>query len=60
MATGTIRRHRLIRSTPERVYRAFVEPEAMAKWLAPHGFSCTVQQMVTPFQMPRSWSTVPE
>jgi uncharacterized protein YndB with AHSA1/START domain len=47
MATGTIRRHRLIRSTPERVYRAFVEPEAMAKWLAPHGFTCTVQQMET-------------
>ena len=45
MATGTVRLHRVLRSTPERVYRAFLEPEAMAKWLPPYGFTCTVHHM---------------
>ncbi|MEW6272560.1 MAG: SRPBCC family protein [Thermodesulfobacteriota bacterium] len=45
MATGTVRLHRVVRSTPERVYRAFLEPDAMAKWLPPYGFTCTVHQM---------------
>jgi len=45
MATGTVRLHRVLRATPERVYRAFLEPDAMAKWLPPHGFTCTVHHM---------------
>ena len=45
MATGTVRFHRVLRATPERVYRAFVEPDAMAKWLPPYGFTCQVHHM---------------
>ncbi len=40
--THTIRLHRVLRTTPEKVYRAFLEADAMAKWLPPHGFTCTV------------------
>src|SRR5690348_17279313 len=36
---NTIRLHRVFRTTPEKVYRAFLEPDAMAKWLPPHGFT---------------------
>lgn len=42
---NTIRLHRVIRTTPEKLYRAFLEPEAMAKWLPPDGFTCKVHQM---------------
>ena len=42
MATGTVRLHRVLKAPPERVYRAFVEPDAVAKWLPPDGFTCTV------------------
>jgi uncharacterized protein YndB with AHSA1/START domain len=35
----------VLRTTPEKVYRAFIEPEAIAKWLPPYGFTCTVHQM---------------
>ena len=42
---GTIRLHRVLRAPPERVYRAFLDPQAMAKWLPPHGFTCAVHQM---------------
>jgi len=45
MATGTVRFHRVLRATPERVYRAFIEPDAMAKWLPPYGFTCQVHHM---------------
>ena len=45
MATGTVRFHRVLRTTPEKVYRAFLEPAAIAKWLPPHGFTCTVHHM---------------
>jgi uncharacterized protein YndB with AHSA1/START domain len=45
MATGTVRLHRVLRSTPERVYRAFLTPDAMAKWLPPHGFTCKVHHL---------------
>ena len=45
MPTGTVRLHRVLRAPPERVYRAFVDAAAMAKWLPPHGFTCSVQQM---------------
>ena len=42
---GTVRLHRVLATTPEKVYRAFVEPDAMAKWLPPNGFACTVHHM---------------
>lgn len=42
MSTNTIRLHRVLKSTPDKVYRAFLEPAAMAKWLPPFGFTCTV------------------
>jgi uncharacterized protein YndB with AHSA1/START domain len=45
MATNTIRLHRLLRATPERVYRAFLDADAMAKWIPPHGFTCKVHQL---------------
>jgi len=45
MATGTVRLHRVFKSTPERIYRAFLEPDAIAKWLPPHGFTCQVHEL---------------
>ena len=45
MPTGIVRMHRVLRAPPERVYRAFLEPEAMAKWIPPHGFTCKVHHM---------------
>jgi len=45
MPTNTVRLHRVLRAPPERVYRAFLEPAAMAKWLPPYGFTCTVHHM---------------
>ena len=38
MATNTIRLHRVLRATPEKIYRAFLDADAMTKWLPPHGF----------------------
>jgi len=43
--TSTVRLHRVLRCPPERVFRAFTDPGAMAKWLPPHGFTGAVQQM---------------
>ena len=45
MPTGTIRLHRVLRANPERVYRAFLDADAMAKWLPPYGFTCKVHHM---------------
>lgn len=45
MTTGTVRLHRVLRAPPERVYKAFVVAEAMAKWLPPYGFTCKVHHM---------------
>ncbi len=45
MGTGTIRLHRILRANPERVYRAFLDADAMAKWLPPYGFTCRVHHM---------------
>ena len=39
---GTVRLHRVLATKPEKVYRAFLEPDALAKWLPPNGFLCTV------------------
>lgn len=40
----TIRLHRVLRAAPEKVYRAFTDADAMAKWLPPHGYTCHVEQ----------------
>ena len=45
MTTNTVRFHRVLRAKPERVYRAFLEADAMAKWLPPYGFTCKVHQL---------------
>jgi len=42
---GTIRLHRVLATTPEKLYRAFLEPDAVAKWLPPNGFACTVHSL---------------
>lgn len=42
---NTVRLHRIVRATPEKLYRAFLTPAAMAKWLPPYGFTCEVHQM---------------
>jgi uncharacterized protein YndB with AHSA1/START domain len=43
--TGTVKLHRVLKSKPERVYRAFLDAGALAKWLPPYGFTCTVHQI---------------
>lgn len=43
--SNTIHLHRVLHAPPERVYRAFIDPSAMVKWLPPHGFTGTVHQM---------------
>lgn len=45
MATGTVRLHRILRTGPERLYRAFLESDALAKWLPPYGFTCQVHHL---------------
>jgi uncharacterized protein YndB with AHSA1/START domain len=45
MSTHTIRLHRVLRATPERVYRAFLDADAMTKWLPPNGFTATVHHL---------------
>jgi len=42
---GTVRFHRVLKAPPERVYRAFLDSAAMAKWLPPYGFTCTIHQL---------------
>ena len=43
MSKGTVRLHRVLRAGPERVYRAFLDAAALAKWLPPYGFTCEVE-----------------
>ncbi len=45
MSTGTVRLHRVLRAKPERVYKAFLDAEAMAKWLPPNGFTGKVHHL---------------
>lgn len=45
MSSHTIRLHRVLRATPDKVFRAFTDAAAMAKWNPPHGFTCTVHQL---------------
>lgn len=45
MATGTVELHRVIRTQPGKIYRAFLDAAALSKWLPPYGFTCKVQHM---------------
>ena len=45
MSDRTVRLHRVLKTTPDKVYRAFLEAEAMSKWLPPYGFTCQVHHM---------------
>jgi uncharacterized protein YndB with AHSA1/START domain len=45
MADRSVRLHRVLKAKPDRVYRAFLDPDAVAKWLPPHGFTCKVDHL---------------
>jgi uncharacterized protein YndB with AHSA1/START domain len=45
MSDRSVHLHRVLRSRPERIYRAFLDAAALAKWLPPYGFTCTVHQL---------------
>jgi uncharacterized protein YndB with AHSA1/START domain len=45
MTANTIRLHRVIRAAPEKIYKAFLDADAMAKWLPPNGFTCKVHHL---------------
>ncbi len=45
MTTGTVTLHRVLRAAPDTVYRAFLEPDAVARWLPPYGFTCEVFEL---------------
>jgi uncharacterized protein YndB with AHSA1/START domain len=45
MPANTVKLHRVLRATPDRVYRAFTDPEALVKWLAPNGFTAKVHSI---------------
>jgi uncharacterized protein YndB with AHSA1/START domain len=45
MPTGTVRLHRVLRAKPEKIYRAFLTPDAVARWLPPNGFTCKVDHL---------------
>ena len=45
MPANTIRLHRVLRAAPQRIYRAFLDADAMAKWIPPYGFTCKVHRL---------------
>ncbi|MGH8025438.1 MAG: SRPBCC family protein [Pseudoxanthomonas sp.] len=45
MSDNTVRLHRVLQTTPERLYRAFLDADALAKWLPPNGFTCKVHHL---------------
>jgi len=45
MSTNTVRLHRVLRANPEKIYRAFLDADAIVKWLPPYGFTCRVEHM---------------
>jgi uncharacterized protein YndB with AHSA1/START domain len=45
MPTNTVRLHRVLRAKPEKIYRAFLDPEAAARWMPPNGFTCNVDRL---------------
>jgi uncharacterized protein YndB with AHSA1/START domain len=56
--TGTVTLHRVLRAPPDRVYRAFLDPDAMAKFLPPHGFTERVLEMNATGHLPHERSTL--
>ena len=42
---STVQLHRVLRATPDKLYRAFLDPQALAKWLPPHGYTCQVHHL---------------
>ncbi len=55
MTTGTVRLHRVLRTKPAKIYKAFLDAAAIAKWLPPYGFVCKVEHMDTSALRCRSW-----
>lgn len=51
MTTNTVRLHRVLRAPPERVYRAFLDADAMARWLPPNGFVCKLQYLCSSLRL---------
>ena len=45
MSSNSVKLHRVLRTTPEKLYKAFLDPDALSKWLAPNGFTCKVHQL---------------
>jgi uncharacterized protein YndB with AHSA1/START domain len=45
MTGNTLRLHRVLKTTPEKIYRAFLEADALAQWIPPNGFTCKVHQL---------------
>ena len=45
MSSNTVQLHRVLRTTPEKLYKAFLDPDALPKWLPPNGFTCKVHQL---------------
>ncbi|NTV22763.1 MAG: SRPBCC family protein [Nanoarchaeota archaeon] len=45
MSTNSVTLHRVLKATPEKVYRAFTEPDALASWIPPYGFICVIHKM---------------
>lgn len=45
MSTGTVSLQRVLRTSPQKVYRAFLEADALAKWIPPYGFTCAVDHL---------------
>jgi uncharacterized protein YndB with AHSA1/START domain len=45
MSNSTVSLHRVLKASPEKVYRAFIEPLALASWIPPYGFLCTVHEI---------------
>lgn len=45
MSSNTVKLHRVLKTSPEKIYRAFLEADAMAKWIPPYGFTCKVHHM---------------
>ena len=45
MSKNTVRLHRVLRTRPDKLYRAFLDPQAMAKWLPPYGFTCRIHHL---------------
>ena len=43
--SGTVRLHRVFNAPPERVFKAFIDPDALVKWMAPHGFTAKVHHL---------------